>query len=779
VLLERKVLTSGTTWAAAGLVGQLWASSALTKLAKYGTELYSRLETETGQPTGFVRSGSLRVARTEARKSEYDRAMGMARVFGVEIEQIGFEEARELFPPMKTDDVVAVYYQPNDGHTSPVDTARAMAEGAKLGGAKIFEGIKVIDIVLNKNVIHAVHTDQGKITCEYVVNCGGMWAREIGKMAGFSVPLHAAEHMHITTSAIGGVYSGMPVLRDMDGFIYFKQEGEGLLMGGFEPRAKPWGTEGIPENFEFTELAEDWDQFEIFMRNAIQRCPAMEDAGIMHFTVVPESFTPDNKYILGEAPGVKNFYIAAGMNSVGIASAAGAGKALAEWIVAGYPTDDLWEVDIRRFHNWQANNRFLRDRVKESVGLLYADHWPFKQPRTARLARCSPVHHQLAERGACFGVMSGWERANWFAPEGIEPKYEYSWGRQNWFEYSAAEHMAVRTSVGVYDLSSMAKFRLQGPDAKSVLQHVCANDIDAPIGKVVYTQLLNQRGGIEADLTVTRLDEEDFFLVTTGAMEVRDFDWISRHIPEDSRVYFTKVTSAYAMLGLMGPKARDLLSTLTDAELSNDAFPFATAQQIDLAYAKILALRMSYVGELGWELYISTEFAPGAFEAIMAEGEKLGLRLVGLHAVDSLRLEKGYRHWGSDITPNDTPFEAGLGFAVKLDKGEFIGRAALMRQRASGLKRKLVMFTLENPEPLLYHDEPIYRNGELISSVTHGAYGHMLGCAMGMGYLEHPEVISDEWILSGRYEIDVERTRIPATVHLKAPYDPMGERVRM
>ncbi len=779
VLLERKVLTSGTTWAAAGLVGQLWASSALTKLAKYGTELYARLEEETGQTTGFVRSGSVRVARTEARKSEYDRASGMARAFGVEIEEISFEEARKLFPPMVTDDVVAAYYQPNDGHSSPVDTARAMAKGAQMGGASVIEGIKVTGIGLKNNAIHEVTTDQGKITCEYVVNCGGMWGRELGKMVGVSVPLHAAEHMHITTTAIEGVYKDMPVLRDMDGYIYFKQEGEGLLMGGFEPTAKPWGMKGIPETFEFTELAEDWDQFELFMDNAIQRCPAMKDAGIMHFTVVPESFTPDNKYMLGEAPGVKNYFVAAGMNSVGIASAAGAGKAISEWIVEGHPTDDLWEVDIRRFHGWQSNSQYLQDRITETVGLLYADHWPFKQVKTARMARCSPIHQQLKERGACFGVVAGWERANWFAPEGVEPKYEYSWGRQNWFDYAAAEHMAVREGVGVYDLTSMAKFRCQGRDAKNVLQHICANDIDAPIGKVVYTQLLNERGGIEADLTVTRLAEDTFFIVTAGATEIRDFDWFSRHIPEDSNAVLTNVTSAYAMLGVMGPESRNLLSTLTGADLSNEAFPFASAQEIDFAYARPLVLRMSYVGELGWELYVPSEFAPGVFEALMAEGEKFGLRPVGLHALDSLRLEKGYRHWGSDITPDDTPFEAGLGFAVKLDKGDFIGRDALVRQRESGLTRKLVMFTLDDPGPLLYHDEPIYRNGELVSSVTHGAYAHMLGCAMGMGYIEYPEGISDEWILSGKYEIDVEGELIPATAYLKAPYDPSSKRVRM
>ena len=779
VQLERKTLTSGTTWAAAGLVGQLWASSALTKLAKYGTELYQRLEAETGQSTGFVRSGSIRVARTEARKHEYEHAMGMARAFGVEIEEIGFDEARKMWPPMVTDDLVAVYYQPNDGYTSPVDTAQAMAKGAQMGGASILEGVKVTGIELKDGAVSAVQTTQGQITCEYVVNCGGMWARELGKMVGVSVPLHAAEHMHVTTTAIEGVYQEMPILRDMDGYIYFRQEGEGLLLGGFEPAAKPWGMDGIPDSFEFTELADDWDQFELFMVNGIQRCPALEEAGIVDFTVVPESFTPDNKYMLGEAPGVKNFFVAAGMNSVGIASAAGAGKAISEWMVEGHPTDDLWEVDIRRFHGFQANGQYLRERTTESVGLLYADHWPFKQPRTARSIRCSPFHDRLKAHGACFGVVAGWERANWFAPEGVEAKYEYAWGRQNWFEYSAEEHMAMRNGVGVYDLTSFAKFRCEGPDATSVLQRISANNIDGPIGKVVYTQLLNERGGIEADLTITRLAEDAYLIVTAGASETRDYDWLSRHIPTDGQVVLTNMTSAYAMLGIMGPGSRDLVSTLTDADLSNEAFPYATAQQIDFAYARLLALRMSYVGELGWELYIPTEFATGVFDALMEEGEKVGLRLVGLHAVDSLRLEKGYRHWGTDITPDDTPYEAGLGFAVNFDTGDFMGREALIRQKETGLTRKLVMFTLDDPKPILHHDEPIYRNGELVSSNTHGAYAHLLQSAMGMGYLENAEGLEDDWILSGRYEIGVDGELISATPHLKAPYDPSAKRVRM
>jgi 4-methylaminobutanoate oxidase (formaldehyde-forming) len=779
VLLERKALTSGTTWAAAGLVGQLWATSSLTKLAQYGTELYARLEQETGQHTGFDKCGSLRVAQTKERKSEYDRSIAMARAFGIEMEEISFEEARRMWPFLYTDDLEAVYYQPNDAKTNPVDTAQALARGARMGGAKIFEDVKVTDIHLQKGAVCAVSTDLGKINCEIVVNCGGMWAREIGKLVGVSVPLHAAEHMHIVTTPIEGVPKDLPVLRDMDGYIYFREETGGMLMGGFEPIAKPWGMKGIPEQFAFTELNEDWDQFQIFMDNAIKRCPILETAQVRHLTVVPESFTPDNAYMLGEAPGVKNFFVAAGMNSVGIASAAGSGKALAQWIDQGYPEEDLWSVDIRRFYGWQANPRYLYDRTTEAVGLLYADHWPFNQRTTARNVRRPPFHDRLAQRGACFGEVAGWERANWFAPQGVKAGYVYSWGRQNWFEYSAAEHMAVRENVGVYDLSSMAKFLVQGRDSLAELQRICGNNLDVPDGKVVYTQFINQRGGIEADVTVTRLNEDRYFIVTPGATGTRDFDWIRRHLREEAHAFLTDVTSAYTMLAVMGPRARDLLSTLTDADLSNEAFPFATAQQIDVAYARPIVMRMSFVGELGWELYIPTEFSNNVFDTLMREGEKFDLKLVGLHALDSLRLEKGYRHWGADITPDDTPFEAGLGFCVKLDKGDFIGKDALVKQTELGLTRKLVIFTLEDPEPLLYHDEPILRNGVKVSENTHGAYAHFLGSAIGMGYLENPDEIDDEWILSGKYQIDVEGKLIAARVHLNAPYDPESKRVRM
>jgi 4-methylaminobutanoate oxidase (formaldehyde-forming) len=779
VLLERRVLTCGTTWAAAGLCAQIRATRPLTKLAVYGTELYARLESETDQATGYETLGTILCAQTRSRTQEYERLAAMGRSFGIEMHRISPEEARQMYPLLETGDLEAIFYCPNDGVTNPVDTTQALARGARMGGAQIYENVEVTDIQLTNNTVKGVSTTQGKIQCEYVVNCAGMWGRKLGEMVGVSLPLHAAEHMHIVTKPIEGVYRGLPTMRDMDGYIYFREEVGGLLMGGFEPVAKPWGMRGIPDHFQFTELNEDWDQFEIFMKNAIKRVPAMETAQVRHLTVVPESFTPDGVYMLGEAPGVVNYFVACGMNSLGIASAGGAGKALAEWIVAGAPTEDLWDVDVRRCFPWQNNARYLNDRIKETVGLLYADHWPFRQYETARPVRCSAIHDRLATRGACFGAAFGWERANWFAVLGMEPQYEYSWGRQNWFDCSAEEHMAVRKGVGLYDLSSMAQFLLQGKDVLPVLQGICSNDVDVPMGKVVYTQFLNDRGGIEADVTVTRLAEDTYFIVTAGANEIRDFDWLKRNIPSSAHATLTNVSSGYTMLGVMGPDSRKLLSTLTDADLTNTAFPFATARYIDLGYAKPLALRMSYVGELGWELYIPPDFATGVFDTLMEEGSKLGLKLVGLHAVDSLRLEKGYRHWGSDIGPDDTPYEAGLGFCVKLDKGDFIGRDALVRQREKGLTRKLAIFTLEDPGPLLYHDEPIYRNGELVSRNTHGAYAHYLGCAMGMGYLENPEGISDEWIMSGNYEIDVEGTLYSASVHINAPYDPEGQRVQM
>ncbi len=780
VLLERKTLACGTTWHAAGLVGQLRASHNLTRLAQYTCDLFGTLEQETGQATGFKQNGSLSLATNNGRFEELKRGASMARCFGLEVEVITPADARSIWPLLNTDDLVGAVFLPKDGQLNPMDVAQAIARGAKMGGASIYEHTKVTAIHREGGRVTGVATDQGDIVAEYVVNCGGMWGREIGEMCGVNVPLHAAEHFYIVTEPIKALTPDLAVLRDPDGYTYYKEDAGKLLVGAFEPTAKPWGMDGIPEDFEFDQLPEDWDHFEPILNNALHRIPMLKDAGIQLFFCGPESFTPDNRYILGEAPELKNFFVAAGFNSIGIQSSGGVGMVLAEWIVKGRPPMDLWDVDIRRWAPFQGNSRYLRDRTIEGLGLLYAMHWPFRQVETARPIRTTPLHDRLASRGACFGELAGWERANWFAPPGVEPKYEYSYGRQNWFEYSGAEHRAIRETVGILDQTSFAKFLLQGRDAEKILSRVCANNVAVPPGKIVYTQWLNERGGIEADLTVTRLTEDSYLVVTAAGTQVRDFVWLQRHIPDGAHAVLTDVTSGHAVLGVMGPRARDLLTRVTDADLSNDAFPFATSQEIDLAYAKVRASRISYVGELGWELYIPTEFSLGVYDAIVAEGDDLGLKHVGMHAMNSLRMEKGYRHWGDDITEEDTPLEAGLGFAVAFDKdADFIGRDALLRQKETGLKRRLVQFSLEDPEPLLYHDEPIWRDGKIVGRITSGMFGYTIGCAIGMGHVEHEDGVNANFVNAGSYEIEVACERIPARASLRPFYDPKSERVRM
>ncbi len=781
VLLERKSLASGTTWAAAGLVTQLRQNRQMSNLVKYATDLYSRLEDETGVATGYITTGAIALCRTDARRQEWLRAASMARSFGIDVHDIPLREAENLVPGLSVKGVLAAFYIPKDGQTNPEDTAQSLARGARLKGVQIFENTRVTGLTIDKGIIRGVQTDQGDISCDYVVNCAGMWGRQVGKMANVSIPLHAAEHMHAVTLPIPGIKEVFPSVRDFDGYTYFKSEGGGILLGGFEPVAKPWGREGIPESFKYTQLQEDYDQFEIFMNCAYDCFPAIRDAEIRHLEVVPESFTPDTAFILGEAPQVKNFFVACGMNSVGIASAAGVGRSVAQWMDQGYPEEDLWPVDVRRYFPWQQNTRYVHDRVVESVGVLYHKHFPNRQRTTARPVIQSPIHDRLAARGACFSQVAGWERADWFAPEGVDPVHEYDWRRPNWFAYQAKEHMAVRTGVGLYDLTSMGKFIVQGRDAGAVLQTLCANDVNVPVGTVVYGPMLNERGGFECDITVTRMARDQYFIVTAAGTPVRDLDFIQRRIPADAGATITDVTHGYAMLAVMGPRSRDLISEITDDDLSNDGFPYGTAREIDIAYARPLALRMSYVGELGWELYIPTNFTTGVFDAIMAAGEEYGIRLVGMQAVNSLRMETGCRHWEADITPDDTPYEAGMGYGVKLDKGAFTGRDALKAQKEEGLHRKLAMFTLQDPEPVLYAEEPVWRDGQRVGGITSGAYGHLLGRAVGMAYLQRPdgEIVREEWIRSGKYEIEVEGQMVPATVHVRSPYDPDNRRVRM
>lgn len=779
VLLERKQLTCGTTWHAAGLVGQLRATQNMTRLAQYTTGLFGDLEAETGQATGFAQFGSLSLATNDERFEELKRGASMARCFGVEVEVVSASEAQTMWPMINVDDVVGAVFLPKDGKVNPIDVTQAMAKGAKTGGAKIFEDTKVQAIHTKEGRITGVATDKGDIQAEVVVNCAGMWAREVGRMAGANVPLHAAEHFYIVTENFEGMAPQLPVLRDPDNCAYYKEDAGKLLLGAFEPTAKPWGMDGIPDDFSFTQLADDFDHFEPVLEAALKRLPALEKVGVQLFFNGPESFTPDDRYLLGPTPEVENFYVAAGFNSTGIQSSGGAGKVLADWIVDKHPPMDLWDVDIRRMMAFQGNATYLHDRTVEGLGLLYAMHWPFRQVETARAVRASPLHDRLKAKGACFGEAGGWERANWFAPEGVDPVYEYSYKRQNWFEHSAREHMAVREKVGLLDQSSFAKFLLQGRDAEAVLNRVAANDMSVPVGKVVYTQWLNERGGIEADLTVTRIAEESFMVVTSFSSAVRDFNRLQRLIPGDAHAILTDVGSGMAMIGLMGPNSRDLLQSLTPSDLSDEAFPFATSKEIELGYAMVRASRITYVGELGWELYIPAEFATGVYDTLVQAGADFGLQNVGMHAMNSLRTEKAYRHWGHDIADEDTPVEAGLGFAVAWDKpGGFIGKEALEEQRQNGVTKRLVQFALDDPEPLLNHNEPIWRGDAIVGHITSGMFGHALGKSLGMGYVEDDGGVDEEFVNSGVYEIEVACERFPATASLRPFYDPKSERIK-
>jgi glycine cleavage system T protein len=778
VLLERKQLTCGTTWHAAGLIGQLRVTPNLTRLARYSAELYLGLEAETGQPTGFKQNGSVGLARTEARLTELRRQASMGRACGLEVHELSPAEASELYPLIEVGDLAGAIHIPADGQANPIDIAQALARGARQNGARIIEGCKVTAITKANGRATGVETELGPIRAEVLVNCAGMWGRAVGRMAGVSVPLHACEHFYVLTEPMPEVPPDLPVLRDPDGCLYVKEDAGKLLVGAFEPVAKPWGMAGIPDDFEFGELPEDWDHFMPILEDAMRRIPALERTGIRKFFCGPESFTPDDRYLLGEAPELAGFFVACGFNSIGIQSAGGAGKVLAEWIVGGHPPMDLADVDIRRMQPFQSSARYLRERVSEGLGLLYALHWPFRQYATARPVRTSAFHERLAARGACFAEAAGWERPGWFAPAGVAPEYDYAYGRTAWFDHWANEHRAVRERVGLFDLSSFGKFLVQGRDAEAVLQRICANDVAVASGRIVYTQWLNERGGIEADLTVTRLADDAYLVMTSAASQNRDLHWLRRHIPDDAHAFVTDVTSGYAVLALMGPESRGLLASLTTADLANEAFPFGTSREIEVGYALLRAQRISYVGELGFELYIPSEFALPVFD-IIAEAAGDRLALAGFHALDSLRLEKGYRHWGHDIGDEDTPLEAGLGFACAFDKAvPFLGRNALLARRERAPTRRLVQFKLQGPEPLLFHDEPIVMDGRCIGLLTSGSYGHTLGAALGMGWVRHPEGVTPDLLRSARFEIEIAGERYPAAASLDAFYDPKGEHLR-
>lgn len=779
VLLERRKLTSGTTWHAAGLVGQLRATLNLTRLAQYTTDLYRRLGDETGQPTGFMQRGSLAVAGTKDRLHELRRGASMAASFGLEVQVLSPSEIKGMWPLIDTREVVGGVFLPSDGQTSPVDTTMALAKGARSTGAQIHENIAVADIVVEDGAVLGVRLSDGRmIEAPRVVLSAGMWSRELAARVGVTVPLHAAEHFYVVTEPIEGLSPNTPVLRDPDNGIYVKEDAGKLLVGCFEPRAKPWGMSGIPENFEFDELPEDMDHFAPMLERALGRIPVLATTGIRTFFNGPESFTPDNRYLLGEAAEVKGLFVAAGFNSIGIQSAGGAGRVVADWMVDGSAPLDLWDVDVRRSAPFQRNRRYLHDRTVESLGLLYAMHWPYRQPETARGARTSPLHERVAAAGACFGDTAGWERANWYAEPGEAPAYDYSWFRPRWFDNVAREHRAVRESVGLFDQSSFGKFLLQGPDAEAVIGRLSANEMAVPSGRVVYTQWLNDKGGIEADLTVTRLDETSYLVVTAAATQVRDLAWARANTGAGRRASWTDVTSAYATLSIMGPQSRALLQSLTPNDISDAALPFGMSAVIELGYALVRATRITYVGELGYELYIPTEFARGVYDAIVAAGKDFDLRHAGYHALDTLRLEKGYRHWGHDIGPEDTPLESGLGFAVKLGKAvDFIGKDALIARRSKPAARRLVGFMLSDAAHVLYRDEPVWQNGKRVGRVMSGGFGHTVGASVGLGWIDVPADAAEQ-VKDGQFEIEIAGERVTARASLVPFYDPKGARIR-
>ncbi|HEY7014833.1 MAG TPA: FAD-dependent oxidoreductase [Streptosporangiaceae bacterium] len=787
LLLEQGQLSCGTTWHAAGLVGQLRASENGTRLVQYSTELYGRLEQETGLATGFRRCGGVTVARTPERLTQLRRTAATAEAYELECELISPQRAAELYPIMDVSDLAGAIWLPGDGRANPTDLTYALARGARDRGVAVRERTRVTGIltaggpVIGRTVT-GVRTDSGDVEAEVVVNCAGQWAKAVGAMCGVTVPLHSAEHFYVVTDQVDGVHRDYPILRDPDGYTYIKEEVGGLLVGGFEPEAKPWvAPDQLPYPFEFRLLDEDWDHFSILMESAVARIPALAETGIKKFYNGPESFTPDNQFILGEAPELRNFFVGAGFNSVGIASAGGAGQALAEWIVEGEPSLDLSVVDIRRFAAFNGNNQWLHDRVGEVLGLHYAIPWPNRELASARPFRRSPAYHLLEQANASFGSRMGWERANFFAPPGQSPAIEYGWGKQNWQPWSSAEQRAARTGVALFDQTSFSKYLMTGADAEPVLQWLCTADVGVEPGRTVYTGMLNARGTYEADITVTRISEREFLLVSSAASTERDIDHITRRIPAEAQAALVDVTSAYAVYGVMGPRSRELLARVSRGDFRDEAFPFGSSREIDLGYATVRATRITYVGELGWELYVPAEFAVGVYQDLMAAGAGLGLANAGYYAIESMRLEKAYRAFGRELTPDYNPAEAGLMFACKLRTDiAFLGRDAVEKARAEGPRRRLVSLVLADPDAMIWGGELVLRDGVAVGQVTSGAWGETVGGAVGLAYIRHPagEVVTPDVARAGAYQVNVGGELYDAAVHLRPPFDPAGDHVK-
>ena len=777
VLLEQNELAAGTTWHAAGLVGQLRTSNSMTRINKYTVELYSQLEELTGHSVGWKRVGSLILGKSEDRMIQLRRTMAMAELFGVEAHLINPEEALKKWPLLRVDDVLGAAWLPHDGKVIPREVPVALAKGARSRGATILEHIRVTSIDRQGRRVTGVTTEQGSIKAEYVVLCGGMWTRELGLRCGVTIPLHPVEHHYVVTEPLSGAFDELPVGRDPDLGLYFRGEGKGVMLGAFQESSKAWAVDQIPKDFAFQLLDADWDKFSVPLANGRHRIPALKNCEFEKFTNGPESFTPDNNFILGETPEVDHLYVAAGFNSVGIASAGGAGKYLAEWMQAGEATLDLWSVDIRRFLPWANNRTFLRERVTEVLGLHYQMAWPNREYETGRGMRQTPLHSRLDDRRAYFGTRNGWERPLWFAPRFQKPVMRYSFHRQNWFPYHAQEHKGCRETVAVFDQTGFSKYILKGPEALSLLQRLCGADMEVPIGKAVYTGLFNHRGAFESDVTIVRLGLEEFYIIGSTGQTVRDQDWIRRNLQPDERASLTDVTESYGVLGIMGPSSRQLLQRLTETDLSHANFPFGTAQSISLGKTTVRAIRITYVGELGWELHVPISQTAELYDSIWYAGGEFELVNAGHYAINSLRLEKGFRAWGADISPDDTALEAGLGFAIAWKKNSFLGREALLDQKQRGLKRNLITLVLQDPEPVLWGSEPIHRDKQVVGYTTSGSYGHTLGGAVGMGYVKNEESWDAQALLQCRYEINISGRLYPATPYLKAPYDPDRRRI--
>lgn len=782
VLLERKQLTCGTTWHAAGLVTQLRASQRMTELAQYTGELFGRLEEETGQATGFKRNGSLRLAKTQARYEELARGASMGRNFGLPVEALTPEAVKERWDPISTEGLVGGFWFPDDGQVNPADVTMAYAKGARMGGAKILEGVTVTRILHENGRASGVMTEFGPIAASKVVITGGMWSRDLAADIGVTLPLHAAEHFYVVTEAIPELKRDLPVMFMADEWSYYKEDAGKLLVGFFEPGAKPWGQKGIAESFCFDAIPEDIEHISPYLEMAMERVPVLQKTGIQLFFNGPEAFTPDNRYHLGETAEISGLFSATGFNSIGILSSGGVGKSMASWIADGHPPVELIDVDVRRTQKFQRNRKYLEDRSVETIGTLFDMHWPGKQFETARGVRRSPFHDRMLEAGAFMTELAGWERPGFFGTPEELANIGYSYHQPSWFKNVAAECRNTAENVSVFDYSCFVKYRVEGPDALSALNRICAGNCDVETGKIVYTQWLNPRGGIEADVTVIRVSESEFLVITVAVSQRRDISWFRRNLPEGARVHISDITSATPMLAVMGPKSRELLMRLSPDDFSNEGFPFGTSREIDLGYARVRASRLTFVGELGFELLIDAEFAGHVWEVLAEAGRDLGLKPAGYFALNSLRMEKGYRHWGHDIGEEDTPYNGGLGFAVALEKeGGFIGRDALLAQKAEGtVRRRLVQVQLEGgaDAPMLFHYEPLTRDGELVGSVMSGAYGHRVGASLGLAYVSHPDGVKREWLETGTWEVEVAMKRYPARVQFGPWYDPAGAKIK-